>query len=421
MGLFDFWKKQKVEANRTAVIAGETSHSTSEYSSFELAKYDMVMNCIRIITEEIVKCEPKHFLCCAELDDDISGLLRYPNDIDTPTTFISQILFGYFINNNAVILKTYNEKANVIELTPLITNNMKIRTNERGETIYIFEIYEESGRMERELKFYADDIIHIKRDVSNRRYVGGTKYGNDELLDYVKLYEELHDNLQRAVKLIPNVNIELTPIVTKDEELAVINQFKDTLTKTGFAVSNPKYKVTAGNGAQLTNNQNVTIEHLKYYEQLVCDHFKMSSAILHGTYTHEEWESFYNATIKPILKVLSDAFTKGLFTKTQIKKGHRIEFYQSDLFLMSISEKREFMRDAKGAAFMMTNEFRKMFDFHPIEDGNRITQRLDEANIEIVDQLQVEKQHEKARKYEKEKQKELEQIQDEGVETDEQE
>ena len=89
-----------------------------------------------------------------------------------------------------------------------ITTNVEIRTDEYGETIYIIRIQEESRRMDRELRFHADDIIHLKRDVCDRRYLGGTSFQNNELLTYARMYESLHDNLQKAVKLIPNVSIE---------------------------------------------------------------------------------------------------------------------------------------------------------------------------------------------------------------------
>lgn len=397
MNFFNFLKKQPIQTVNGKYEPMETYMSSTDTSGYysELYESEVIRNCVRIIVEEVMKSEPKHYLGAEQQNGEIQGILNRPCDSMDLTTFLSLITSQYLLKNNTYILKYYNKNGTIKKVLPILPKSAE-RKIINGKAVYSFEIYDESGEINTPVVIDAENVIHLKRDVTTRRFMGGVGGYEDqkELLEYATAYKKLNENLQKSTKLLPSVYIDVIPGVSKDEQIALVDNFVKTLTEKGYAITDARFKVIEGN-IETKAKQETTIEHIKYYEQVVCDHFKVPEKILHGTYTQEEYQNFFNLTIKPILKIFSDAFTNAFFTIKEQRDGHTIQFFENDLWLMSISEKRAFLKDTNGMALMTINEQRRLIGLPPVKNGDRILQTLNVAEIGIIDDYQLSKKNKK--------------------------
>ena len=87
-----------------------------------------------------------------------------------------------------------------------------------------------------------------------------------------------------------------------------------------------------------------------------------------GDYTKEQYEAFYQKTLEPIVKSISQAFTKKLFTKREKAFGNRIELYPAELIFMTISQKIEMVGQLAPTGAMLENEKRTIYGLRPLPE-----------------------------------------------------
>ena len=121
-------------------------------------------------------------------------------------------------------------------------------------------------------------------------------------------------------------------------------------------------------------------------------HYKVSLPILSGDFTKQQYEAFFQICIEPLCKEFSEAFTKTLLTRREIEFGNEIIFYTNKLVFMTMNEQLEAANLLTTVGAATKNEIRAIFGYTPLEDeneGNKIVQSLNYANVNIVDQYQL--------------------------------
>ena len=104
--------------------------------------------------------------------------------------------------------------------------------------------------------------------------------------------------------------------------------------------------------------------------------FNTNKKIVQGSYTENEWISYYEASIEPDVAQLSGEYTRKLFTRRERGFGNRIYFEASNLSYSSTSTKLAFVAMVDRGA-MTPNQWRDLFNWAPIEDGDTPIRRLD--------------------------------------------
>ena len=102
MGLFDIFKKKKVEENKFNQVVG-LGYYLPIFSQFGSNIYasDVVQQAIRCIVQEMKKLEPRHILkknthYTIAIEDSIQSTLENPNPLMTTTDFIEKIIWQLF-------------------------------------------------------------------------------------------------------------------------------------------------------------------------------------------------------------------------------------------------------------------------------------------------------------------------------------
>ena len=129
---------------------------------------------------------------------------------------------------------------------------------------------------------------------------------------------------------------------------------------------------------------------LEFIDSKILRHFGVSLPVLIGDYTPEQLAAFYQQAIEPFIVKLTQAFTKGVFSRMEIGHKNAIEFYPEELIFMSTSQKLEMVRLLGDSGDLYANEKRRIFGMVPLPElvGVR-KQSLNYVDVEIANTYQL--------------------------------
>lgn len=365
--LSDFFNKNKKSETKKMWVSDGVNYQsrhTSYYTAIE--DCELAMDCIRIIQDEVIKSNPRHEIDGVTQNDEITALFRQPNFFMDQVDFLKFAIFHYLTRNNAYILKVYNKAGDIASLLPISPTSEDYLQDGKGNYFYRFDFANNKELPRSDVEDWR--VIHLKRDVTNSSYFGTCSYNSkNDLLSLVNTYRILTENLKDATTATPNFIINFTEFAKQTDYDRLAKEFFDGVKKNGYGYSNENIEIK--DTVKMGTAQEVKIEMIKYYQQAICNHFKVPEKILDGSANEDEYRAFYSRTIKPILQVLSVAFTNSFFTPTQQKKGHRITFAQDDISLLSHKERIELFKAVQHSSSVKIDEQRAMIGFPALEGG----------------------------------------------------
>lgn len=112
----------------------------------------------------------------------------------------------------------------------------------------------------------------------------------------------------------------------------------------------------------------------------IYDFFGVNEKIVSGTYTEDEWISFYESAIEPVAEQLSEEFSRKLFSRNERAYGNRILFESSNLTFASMQTKLSLV-NLVDRGIITPNEVRYYFNLAPIEGGDVALLRKDTGKL----------------------------------------
>lgn len=364
---------------------------------------DVVVQAIRCIATEISKLEPRHIRETnngrVHVQSNIQRMLYYPNFLMTRRDFLEKIVFQLFANSNCFILPTYdltkdsNGRYKKIFKDLWVLNPITVQFIENeGNGLLYLQFTFENGIISDPILY--TDIIHIRQDFSVNDYLGGNSNGqpnNKALLETLKINHVLLQGVEKYLQYNLGISgfFRFNSIVDYDFAVKTVKDLEQKIKVGGvaFAPLDQKADFIPIPKTGATPHKDI----LQFIEEKILRHFGVPLKILNGEYTKEEYEAFYQKTLEPIIISLSQAFTKTLFTYSEITHGNQIYFYAKDLLFMSIDQKIEMIRLLGDSGALYENEKREIFGLSPIEDLEGIRrQSLNYVNVEIANTYQLE-------------------------------
>lgn len=346
-----------------------------------LYRSDMIRAAIRPTVQAVGKAVAKH------IREDKNGLkvnpepylrtlLEEPNGIMTGQMLQEKLATQLLLNNNAFAVIQRDRAGYPTAIFPV--NATMVEALQNGQQLYL-RFYMQDGRP---YIFTYDDVIHLRRDFNGNQLFGSPSQGVlQPLMEIVSITD------QGIVKAIKNSNTirwllkfmqNLRPEDITAEAERFGKAFLDSEKSDSFGVAAVDAKTEATqvqptdyvpNAAQMDRTR-----------ERVYAYFNTNQKITQASYNENEWISYYEANIEPIVVQMAGEYTRKLFTRRERGFGNRIIFESSNLTYASMSTKLQLVA-LVDRGILSPNEVRKLLNYAPVEGGDTFVRRLDTAEI----------------------------------------
>lgn len=393
-------RKPKVKTEYADVLNG----FAPIYSQFgkDIYASDVVQQAINCIVMECKKLIPQHVktMGCdvVPVAGNIQDVLNAPNEIMTTTDFIEKIIWQLYFNYNAFIIPTYYTRQETngslkkvyTGLYPIAPTNVEF-LQDAANNLYVKFTF--ANGYESTLNY--SDVIHIRKNFSVNEYMGGNECGqpdNDALLKTLDLNYQLLNNLSKAMVSSCAVNgvVKYNTMMDDGKTEKALKELEQKLknSESGFLPIDIRAEFTPIQ----REIQMVDESTLAFIDEKILRHFGVPLCILTGDYTKEQYEAFFQKTIEPIVRTLSQSFTRTLLTSRERSFGNEIMFYTKDLIFMTTDQTLEMVRLLGDSGALYENEKRVAFGLRPLPElaGVRMMS-LNYVNVEYAKDYQMQR------------------------------
>lgn len=383
------------------------SNSNSGYSRIQMVKEtgegfyawngklyqsDIVRACIRPKTQAIGKIVGKHIRETTIKRDTtdlkinpepyIKYLLEEPNPYMSGQMLQEKMANQLALNGNAFALLIRDENGYPMEIYPIPAVAAEAKYAKNGELFLRFTFLNGKSNT-----FAYSDILHLRRDFYDQDIFGSSQV--QALSAIMNVIGTLDQGLIKAIKNSSIIRwLLIAKSAVRPEDLKKnVKEFVDnylSVESETFGAAGVDAKFDA---KQITPND--VVPNFKLTEQQigrVYSFFNTNEKIVNSSYTEEEWNSYYEAEIEPVVVQFSNIWTQRLFTRRERSCGNRIEFEAVNLQCASISTKLALQAMVDRGA-MTPNEWRHTLNLSPLPGGDQPIRRLDTQVVDMVETL----------------------------------
>ncbi len=382
IGLLDLFRKNSATITSYRLIS-ESGNSFFCYNG-RLYDSDHVRSCIRPKAQAVGKIVGKHIRKGEGEDFKINPepymriLLEEPNPYMTAQMLQEKLTVHLQLNNNAFALIYRDVNGYPIGIYPINATNVDA-LQKNGELLLRF--YFSNGKI---FTFKYTDIIHLRKDFN-----GNEIFGDNPSAALLPLMEVVTTTDQGLVYAIKNSSVIrwllkfhqiLRPEDLKKQTEEFVAQFlkidgQDGKT-TGAAATDAKFDAQQVEPKDYVPNAELSDRTV----QRIYSFFNTNEKIVQSKFNEDEWTSYYEAEIEPVVKQLAGEFTRKLFTRKERGFGNKIVFESSNLTFASMSTKLGLVSFVD-RGIMSPNEVREIMNLAPREGGDEFVLRLDTKEI----------------------------------------
>lgn len=390
MGLFDFFKPARQRHKYAQMLNGRmpvfSNFGTNIYAS------DVVQQACSRIVQEVVKLTPRHVrrpgMDVIPVMGRVQAVLDAPNAIMTTADMLERIIWAYLVTYNAWVIPARDSAGRLTALWPVEPTRVTFIEDAGGRLAVTMEFNDGT-----ETTVFYSSTIHVRSHYYASNYMGGDANGmpdNNALLETLELNDTLMQGVGKGLKASYAVNgvVKYNTMLDDGTMAANIKSLTDRLeaNESGLLPLDIKGEyVPISKDIKLVDKDT-----LEFLDSKILRHFGVPLDILTGDYDPEQLAAFYQQTIEPFVVKLAQAFTKGLFSPTEIGHKNAIEFYPEELLFMSTAQKLEMVRELGPSGALYENEKRRIFGMAPLPElvGVR-KQSLNYVDVSIANQYQL--------------------------------
>ena len=367
---------------------------------------------LKCIVDEMKKLNPTHVRYNdsdpVPIKSTIQDVLDNPNPLMTTNEFLEKVCYLLLMNYNAFIIPTYYtwtdettgaERRYYESLYPIQPTQVDFIEDASGRLFVRFWFW--NGE---DTTIPYDDVIHIRYNYSVNQYMGGGIMGqpdHEALLKTLQLNEQLLQGVAKAMNASYAVNgvVKYNTLIDDGTTEKALQELERKLqnSESGFLPLDLKAEFTPIE----RKSEIVDDDTLKFIDEKILRYFGVPLPILTGDYTKDQYEAFFQKTLEPLIKAISQAFTKKMFTSREKAFGNRIELYPKELIFMTVSQTLEMINILSPTGALFENEKRVALGLRPLPElkGKRYMslnwveadkaaqyQLGDNMNVDIVDE-----------------------------------
>ena len=354
---------KQINYNLAEILSGFAPIYSNGYGRSIYAS-DVVQQAVYAIVTELKKLDPVHERKSSggyvEVNSEIQKVLDAPNPLMTTSDFIEKIAWTLLLNYNAFIYPIY-EGNKLKALYPLQPSLVEF-DNDYGGTGQTWVRMHFPNGVKGDIPY--DNLIHLRYKYSASEFMGGNENGQPDfepLQETLKLNDTLLKGLAKSLNIQTSINgiVKLKTMANYEDQVAKVTEFEKKLqaNESGLLPLD-----VSSEYVPITKQLNLLDEKvLEFIDKKILRTFGVSLAIIDGDYTTAQYEAFYQKTLEPIVKSLSQAFTKGLFTGREAQGfNNRIVFYEKEMIFLSMEQKIKAIDILVDSASIEKNEARAL-------------------------------------------------------------
>lgn len=380
MNIFKSKKKNKEAPGK--VMMELISDSGNGFYSWHgnLYRSDIIRSIIRPKAKAVGKMTAKHIRSNetefkTNPEPCIKFLLENPNPFMSGQMLQEKMVTQLELNGNAFAMIVKDDDNIPVKIYPLNALNF--------EAIYEDEVpflkfLLENGKV---VTCPYSNIIHLRKDFNETNL-----FGKSPAKVLEPLMEVVNTIDQGVVKAIKNSNtikwlLKFKTALRPDDIKKEVKKFEKNYLQIdsdsgGAAATDSKYDAEQVKAESYVPNA----AQMDKAVQRLYSFFNTNEKIIQSKYTEDEWNAYYESEIEPVGLQLSNQYTEKLFTKKERSFGNKIIFEASNLQYASMSTKLNLVQMVDRGS-LTPNEWRKIMNLSPIENGDKPIRRLDTATV----------------------------------------
>lgn len=381
MNIFKSKKKNKEAPGKVSMEL--ISDSGNGFYSWHgnLYRSDIIRSIIRPKAKAVGKMTAKHirsneteFKTNPEIY--IKFLLENPNPFMSGQILQEKMVTQLELNSNAFAMIIKDDYNIPVQIYPL--NALNVEAIYENEVLFL-KFLLRNGKV---VTYPYSDIIHLRKDFNENDL-----FGTSPAKVLEPLMEVVNTTDQGVVKAIKNSNtikwlLKFKTSLRPDDIKKEVKSFEKNYLQIdseagGAAATDSKYdaeQVKAESYVPNAAQMDKAIQRLYSF-------FNTNEKIVQSKYTEDEWNAYYESEIEPTGLQLSNQYTEKLFTRKARSFGNEIIFEASNLQYASMSTKLNLVQMVDRGS-LTPNEWRKIMNLSPIENGDKPVRRLDTAVVE---------------------------------------
>lgn len=341
---------------------------------------DIVRSAMRPQAQAIGKSIAKHIRRGIENDIQVNPepymrfLLEEPNPLMSMQLFLEKMANQLILNGNSFALIVRDTNGLPMAIYPIKCTQVNMLQDTNGNLLIRF--YMANGLM---YTFNYSDVIHLRKDFNDDEY-----FGSSLAPVLTPLMEIVTTTDQGIVKAIKNSNVirwllkfnqVLRPEDIEENTQKFVKAFLSSESDmTGAAGIDSKTDAQQVEPKDFVpNDKQMTATTERIYSL-----FNTNEKIIQSKYSENEWISYYESSIEPVLMQLTSQFTIKVFTRRERGFGNSIVFESSALTFASMKTKLGLVA-LVDRGVLSRNEMRAYFNLPPVEGGDVMIIRLDTA------------------------------------------
>lgn len=300
-------------------------------------------------------------------------LLEEPNPVMSMQVLLEKMAAQLKLNNNAFALIVRDENGYPSAVYPLIGSAVEAVYSASGELLLRFTLL--NGKI---MMFRYSDIIHLRDDYNENDIFGTPKA--PAITPLLNVVSTIDQGVVRAIRngAVIRWLLKFTQSTRPEDIEASTKKFAQSFLSvenaTGVAGVDTKADAIQVNPHDYVPN---AVQTANTHTRLL-QAFNTNAAIVDSSRTENEWNSYFDAEIEPVLMQLQSEFTRKIFSRKERGYGNRIAAEASNWDSASISTKLALANMVDRGA-LTPNEWRATFNLAPVPGGDEPIRRLDTA------------------------------------------
>ncbi|HBG2785076.1 phage portal protein [Clostridioides difficile] len=306
----------------------------------------------------------------------IKFLLENPNPFMSGQILQEKMVTQLELNSNAFAVIIKDDYNIPVQIYPL--NALNVEAIYENEVLFL-KFFLRNGKI---VTYPYSDIIHLRKDFNEKDLFGTSPA---EVLE--TLMEVVNTTDQGVVKAIKSSNtikwlLKFKTSLRPDDIKKEVKSFEKNYLQIdseagGAAATDSKYDAEQVKAESYVPNAAQMDKAIQRLYSL----FNTNEKIIQSKYSEDEWNAYYESEIEPVGLQLSNQYTEKLFTRKARSFGNEIVFEASNLQYASMSTKLNLVQMVDRGS-LTPNEWRKIMNLSPIENGDKPVRRLDTAVVE---------------------------------------